>query len=117
MRPGPARQSVLPEASKPVRRQFGVAHGVLDVLVAEVMLQRSRIDPLVCQLEAAGMAQHVRMDAKCHLGGLTEPFQHSAKADRAHGCPALTSATRISSIPCATPSCRRTGSEASGGTN
>ena len=86
---GPARQSVLPEASEPVWRQLGVAHGVLDVLVAEVMLQRSRIDTLVCQLEAAGMAQHVRMYAKPHLGGLTEPLQHAAKADRAHGCPAL----------------------------
>jgi len=57
--------------------------------VAEVVLQRSRIDPLVRQLKAAGMAQHMRMDAKCHLGGLTEPFQHAAKADWAHGCPAL----------------------------
>ena len=57
--------------------------------MAEVVLQRSRIDTLVCQLEAAGMAQHVRMHAKRHLGGLTEPFQHAAKADRAHGCPAL----------------------------
>jgi len=36
------------------------------------VLQRSRIDTLVCQLEAAGMAQDVRMHAKCHLGGLTE---------------------------------------------
>ena len=43
--------------------------------MAEVVLQRSRIDTLVCQLEAAGMAQHVRMDAKCYLGGLTEPLQ------------------------------------------
>ena len=52
--------------------------------MAEVVLQRSRIDTLVCQLEAAGMAQHVRMDAKCYLGGLTEPLQHSAKAHWAH---------------------------------
>jgi hypothetical protein len=33
------------------------------------------------------MAQHVGMHAKCHLGGLTEPFQHAAKADRALGAP------------------------------
>jgi hypothetical protein len=33
------------------------------------VLQRSRIDTLVCQLEAAGMAQHVWMHAKRHLGG------------------------------------------------
>ena len=73
--------SVLPEASEPVRGKLGVAHGVLDVLVAEVVLQRSRIDTLVCQLEAASMAQHVRMHAKRHLGGLAEPFQHPAEAN------------------------------------
>jgi hypothetical protein len=39
------------------------------------VLQGSRIDTLVCQFEAAGMAQHVRMHAKRDLGGLTEPFQ------------------------------------------
>jgi hypothetical protein len=32
------------------------------------------------------MAQHVRMDVEWHLAGLAEPFQHAAKADRAHGC-------------------------------
>ena len=83
------RQSVLPEASEPVRGKLSVTHRMLDIFVAEVVLQRSGIDPLVCQLEAAGMAQHVRMHAKCHLGGLTEPLQHAAKADWAHGCPAL----------------------------
>jgi len=31
-----ARQSVLPEASEPVRRKLCVAHGVLDISVAEV---------------------------------------------------------------------------------
>ena len=82
-----ARQSVLPEAPEPVRGKLGVSHGMLDILVAEILLQRSRIDTLVCQHEAAGMAQHVRMDAKCHLGGLTEPFQHAAKADRAPWVP------------------------------
>jgi hypothetical protein len=30
---------------------------MLDILVAEVVLQRSRINALICQLEAAGMAQ------------------------------------------------------------
>jgi len=59
---------------------------VLDVLVTEVVPQGSRIDTLV---EAACMAQHVRMYAKRHLGGLAEPFQHAAEANRTHGYPAL----------------------------
>jgi hypothetical protein len=41
----------------------------LDVLVAQVMLQRSRIDTLVCQL--AGMAQNMRMDRNGILAAST----------------------------------------------
>ena len=39
--------SVAPEVLEPRRRQFGKAHGVLDVAVAEIGLQRPRIVPLV----------------------------------------------------------------------
>jgi hypothetical protein len=46
---------------------------VLDVLVTEIVLQGAGIVAVVGELEAAGMAQHVRMDCKRHLGGLTEP--------------------------------------------
>jgi hypothetical protein len=38
---------VLPKISKPVRRQFGIAHRVLDVLVAKILLQRPGIDTLI----------------------------------------------------------------------
>jgi hypothetical protein len=47
-RPCPVASPVL----KPVRRQLRVAHGVLDVAVAQVGLQRARIVPLVGQGEA-----------------------------------------------------------------
>jgi hypothetical protein len=43
------------------RRQRGVAHRVLDVSVAEVSLQRSRVVPSVCQRITAGVAKHVRV--------------------------------------------------------
>ena len=43
--------SILPEILEPFRRQLGIAHRVLDVLVAEVVLQRARIDALVRSLK------------------------------------------------------------------
>ena len=39
-------------------------HRVLDVLVAEVGLQRSRIVPFIGQRKATGVAQHVMMSRK-----------------------------------------------------
>jgi len=45
---------------------------VLDVLVAEVVLQGARVVSVVGKLEAAGVPQHVRMDGEWHLGGLTK---------------------------------------------
>ena len=53
-----------PEVLEPSRRQLGVSHRVLDVAVAEVSLQRSRIVALVGQRKTTGVAQHVRMSRK-----------------------------------------------------
>ena len=58
----PLRPSISPEVFKAIRRQLGIAHRVLDVAMAEVGLKSSRIMALVGQGEAAGVAQHVRMD-------------------------------------------------------
>ena len=44
-----------------MRRQLGVAHRVLDVLVTEISLQRPRIVALVGQREAGGVPQLVRV--------------------------------------------------------
>src|SRR5262249_51701662 len=79
--------SILPEILEPFRRQLGVAHRVLDVLVAEVVLQRARIDTLIRELVSAGMAQHVRMDRERHLGGLAEALDQLLKAIRRIGAP------------------------------
>jgi hypothetical protein len=46
---------------------------MLDILVPEAVLQGAGIVAIVGKLEAAGMAQHVRMDSKGQLGGLAEP--------------------------------------------
>jgi len=60
-----------PEVLKSIRRKFGVTHRMLDVLVPEVGLQRAGIDAVVCELEAAGMSQHVRVQLKFEAGGDT----------------------------------------------
>jgi len=85
-----AATSVLPEIAKPLRSQFGISYRVLDVFVAEVVLQRPGIHPLVGQLESGRMPQHVRMDAERHPGGLPKPGQHPPKGNGSHRGTALT---------------------------
>src|SRR6266566_6686591 len=52
-----------PEVFKPPRRHFGVPDRMLDILMTQVRLQRSRVVPLVAQGVAAGVPQHVRFFA------------------------------------------------------
>ena len=47
-----------------------------DVAVAQEVLQRTGVDALVGELEAAGMAQHVRMNGKGQFGQLPGPADH-----------------------------------------
>src|SRR4051794_1109880 len=53
---------VLPEILEPLRGQLSVPCGVLDVAVAEPLLNGSRVVSIVGELEATGVAQHVRVD-------------------------------------------------------
>src|SRR5262245_4400952 len=76
--------SVLPEVPEAIWRQLGVTHGVLDVLMPEVVLEGARIDALVRELEPGGMAKHMRMNREWHFSSLAEATDHPAKADRAH---------------------------------
>jgi hypothetical protein len=75
---------LAPEVLEPIRRQLGVAHRVLDVLVAETVLQGSGIVPVVGELIAARMPQHVRMQLERHPGGLAKPLDEMVEADGAH---------------------------------
>jgi hypothetical protein len=56
---------------------------VLNVLVAQIVLQGASILAVIGQLEAAGMAQHVRMDGKRHLGGFAEAGNEMMETHRA----------------------------------
>src|SRR5262249_45310718 len=81
--------SVLPKVFEPVGRHFGVSDRVLDVLVAQVMLQGPRVVAVVGQLEATGMAKHVRVDREWHLGGLAEALNEPVETDGADRSAAL----------------------------
>ena len=62
------KPSVPPEPLEPLGRQFSIPHGVLDVLVPEVVLDRPGVVAVVRQFEAAAVAEHVGMDGKAHGG-------------------------------------------------
>jgi hypothetical protein len=59
--------SVRPKAIEPARGQLGVPDGVLNVPMPEVMLQGAGVLPLICEFEAAGVAQHVRVNRERQL--------------------------------------------------
>ena len=59
--------------------QCGVANGVLDVLVSEVVLDGTGILAIICQLEARRMAQHVRVHGEAEPRSLARPSDHLPK--------------------------------------
>src|SRR5262245_8899758 len=66
----PEVRSAPPKVLEPVGCHVGVPDGMLNVLVAEIVLQGTGIMAIVGELEPAGMAKHVGMDREWHLGGL-----------------------------------------------
>ena len=79
---------VAPKTLEPRRRQFCVAHGVLDRLVTQIALDRARIDALIGQFVAAG-AQHVRVDLHIKARSLSRALDHCLKAPGRKRCSAL----------------------------
>src|SRR4051812_19385258 len=64
---------VLPEILEPLRGQLGVPRRVLDVAMAEPLLNGSRVVSIVSQLKTTGVAQHVRVDREGELGRHADP--------------------------------------------
>jgi hypothetical protein len=64
-----------PEVLEPIRRQLGIAHRVLDVLMAQVGLQGSRIMALIGKGESTGVPQHVRMSLEAQLSSHQRALQ------------------------------------------
>ena len=55
---------------------MGVADGVLNVLVTQVMLNRTRVLSSLGQLVSTGVPQHVRVDREWEFGLLPCPGQN-----------------------------------------
>ena len=53
---------IFPKALEPIRAELRVAHRVRDIPMPEVLLNRSRVLALACELEPTRMPQHVRMN-------------------------------------------------------
>jgi hypothetical protein len=70
---------------EPSRRQLGVAHRMLDRLVAKIGLDRLGIDTVVGQLEPAGVAEHVRVDLHIEASSLASALDHRLKAALGEG--------------------------------
>jgi hypothetical protein len=56
--------SISKKFLEPLRRQGGVARRILDVAMPEIRLDRPRIVAVICELVAAGMAEHVGMSSR-----------------------------------------------------
>ena len=68
-------RGLAPEILEPVRRKLGVAHGVLDVAMAEPGLQRPRVVAGVGQGIATCVPEHVWMYRELHLGPSPDPTE------------------------------------------
>src|SRR5262245_24038946 len=78
-----ARELVLPEPLKPIRRQSRVTDGRVDRLVPKVVLDCPGVLAIVCQLVAAGMPQHVAVNEEAEARGLASPRDHALIAGNA----------------------------------
>ena len=72
--------SVPLKVFEPVGRHFGIPDRVLNVLVPEVLLQGPRVVAIICELESAGMAQHVWVDRERHLGSLADALDEAVES-------------------------------------
>ena len=81
--------ALSPEILEPVGRHFRISRGVHDALVAEVVLERPGIVPIVGELVPAGVPEHVRVYREWHSGGFTEALHQPMEADGAHRATAL----------------------------
>jgi hypothetical protein len=102
--------SVAPKVLEARGRQFGVAHGVLDVSMAEVRLQGARVGartvcwmfrwprypcrvrvsvPWLASWKTAGMPEHVRVGLEAKLVRDAQPRHHLAPSRRGEGRAAL----------------------------
>jgi hypothetical protein len=71
---------VSPKTFEPILRQRCVARCILDIAMAQVGLQRSRVMPSVGQRIATGMSQHMRVNLDPQLCSTPSSLDHSREA-------------------------------------
>ena len=82
-----AQLSVPPEILEPIRSHLGVSDCVHDIFMAHVVLEGSGIMPLVGELVASRVPEHVRVDREWELCGFPDPddrFQRILQPWRDH---------------------------------
>jgi hypothetical protein len=82
-------ESSPPKVLETIYGQFGIADGVLDVFMAEIMLERARILAIVRELVSAGVPEHVWVNPEWHFSGLTEALDEPVETYGAHRPTAL----------------------------
>src|SRR5450631_4388617 len=83
--------STAPEVPEPCRRQLRVAHGVLNILMAEVGLKCPRVVALGSQCKTAGVPQHMWMHLEPEVSLSTRALYHAGKASGGEGSTAFRS--------------------------
>ena len=78
-----------PEILEPRWRQLSVPYGVLNVLMAEISLQRSCVVASVGERVATGVPEHVRVCLDRQLGSDARSFNHAGEAGRREWSAAL----------------------------
>src|SRR5664279_5170315 len=66
--------SFTPEVFETIRCQLGIAGGVLEVAVSQVLLDCPRILPVVGQFVSGGVAQHMWVNLERDAGLAPSPF-------------------------------------------
>src|SRR5262249_53684912 len=82
--------SISPEILKPIRRERRVANRRSNRLVAKIVLDRSGVPPIVGQLVAARVAQHMAADLEREARRLARARNHALVTCHAQGRQVLT---------------------------
>src|SRR4029450_9473864 len=77
-----SRRGLSPKVLKPIRRQLGVTHRVLDITMAQVSLQSPGVMALVCERKATGVPKHVGVSLEAQFGNRSSALYHPGKAGR-----------------------------------
>ena len=79
-----ARRPPSQSGQKPLKRELGVADGVLNIPVTEVVLKGPRVDALVRQLVSGRVRQHVRVNREPQRARFADPRERLTKTCRCH---------------------------------